>query len=401
MIGFTLTDEQRMLQKTARDFARAEIAPLAKRIRRMAHGEPTWPLLEPMFNKGAALGFTRLLIPEEHGGLGQSCLDACLLLEELGAADVGIAADLFALTSTVPLMLVRGGTPAQKDRLLANFVSDEGFVVAGAQSEANVGGSELMSMEPDPALGPKTHARKVDGGYVLNGTKSAFITNAGVARGYFVIARSDLTLPVSQSLTIFWVPADSQGLTVGPDTELIGWKASHHAQLFLDDVFVPEGHRIGAEGQAGMLFAQLPEMPVCLAACFVGLARAAHDYALDYAKTRISNGKPIIQHQAVALKLADMAVDVQAARLLVWDAAAACADDWMQAATLKGPAAKTFAVDAAIRNAERAVQILGGYGVTTEYDAGAMLNDAWIGYACDFTRDVLRLGMVPFLRGTE
>ncbi|MFM2042980.1 MAG: hypothetical protein RLY86_1556 [Pseudomonadota bacterium] len=401
MIGFTLTEEQLLLQKTARDFARQEIAPVVRRLRHQPQGADTWAAVRPIIAKGAGLGFMRLLLPEVQGGLGGTCLDACLLMEELGAADVGIAADYFSLTACMPLMIVRGGTAEQQARLIPPFVSDSGFIAAGAQSEANVGGSELMSMDPDPKLGPKTTAKRAPGGYSLTGSKSAFITNAGVAEGYFIIARTDPAAPVAQSLTIFWVPADSPGLSHGPNTELIGWKASHHAELYLDSVFVPEENRIGGEGAAGMLFARLPEMPVCLAACFVGLARAAYDYALDYAKTRVSNGKPIIQHQAVALKLADMAVDVQAARLLVWDAAAACETDWMTAAALKGPAAKTAAVDAAIRNAERAVQILGGYGVTTEYDAGAMLTDAWVGYACDFTRDVLRLGMVPFLKGTE
>ncbi len=143
----------------------------------------------------------------------------------------------------------------------------------------------------------------------------------------------------------------------------------------------------------------IPEMPICLAAGFVGLARAAYEYALDYAKTRKSGGKRIIEHQAVALKLADMAVNVQTARLMVWDAAWAVEHDPMAAGTVKGPAAKTHAVDMAIRNAELAVQVLGGYGVASEYDAGRFLQDAWVGYACDFTRDVLRLGMVPFLAG--
>ena len=178
---------------------------------------------------------------------------------------------------------------------------------------------------------------------------------------------------------------------------MIGWRTSRHSEIFLDDVRVPASRLLGAEGMGVPIMSQLPQMPICLAACFVGLARAAYEYALAYAKDRKSGGQPIIQHQAVALKLADMYTELQTARLLVWDAAAAVDTDPMAAGTLRGPAAKTHAVDVAIRNAQRAVEILGGYGITTEYPVGRYLNDAWIGYACDFTRELLRLGMVGFL----
>jgi alkylation response protein AidB-like acyl-CoA dehydrogenase len=138
-------------------------------------------------------------------------------------------------------------------------------------------------------------------------------------------------------------------------------------------------------------------MGTCLAACFVGLAREAYEYALRYARERHSGGRPLIEHQAVALKIADMAVDVHAARLLVWDAARACETDPRAAAVFKSPAAKSAAVDAAINNSRRCVEVLGGYGVTREYQAGRLLNDAMVGYACDFTRDVLRLGITQLL----
>jgi alkylation response protein AidB-like acyl-CoA dehydrogenase len=398
MVNLSLSESQLALQRAARGFADGTIRPAVRALKSVPDAPDRWALVEPVFRAGAALGFTRMLLPAEDGGVGLSCLEACLVMEELAAADIAIAADCFSLTATVPLMLSRGGTPAQRSRLLPRFVADRGFLAAGAQSEPDVGGSELMYQGEDTKIGPRTLARRVEGGYLLNGRKSAFITNAGHAEGFFILARTSLEQPVSRTLSVFFIPAGTPGLSVGRDTELIGWSSSSHAPVYLDDVFVPEEDRIGAEGQAGMLFGMVPEMPACLAACFVGLARAAYDYALDYARNRVSNGRPILEHQSVALKLADMAVEVQSARLMVWDAAHAAAADPMQAACLKGPAAKTFAVDAAIRNAERAVQVLGGYGVARDYDAGAMLADAWVGYSCDFTRDVLRLGMVPFLQ---
>jgi len=392
MIGFDLTPEQAMLQRTARDYAAGHIRPLVERTRRTVPADP-WAVVRPVFETGAALGLTKLFVPEALGGMGGSCLDAVIVLEELGAADVGIASDYFSLTATMPLMLARAGG----ERYLRAFADAPAMVLAGAQSEPNVAGSELMMAGPAPEYGPKLSARRDGDGWVLSGAKSAFVTNAGVADAYLIIARTDAAAPLMTGLSIFWVPAGTPGVRVGHKTPLIGWPLTSHAELVFDDVRLPADALVGTEGGAAMLFAMIPEMPVCLAATFVGLARAAYDYALSYAKERRSMGAPIARHQAVALKLAEMAVEVHAARLLVWDAAAGCATDPMATAMFKAPAAKAKAVDAAIRCAELCVQVLGGYGVTQEYEAGRFLNDAWIGWSCDFTRDVLYLGIAAGL----
>lgn len=397
MIAFTPTPEQTMLQRTARDFAAAHIAPLATRARKEGAPVDSWPWVEPMYAAGVALGLTKVFVPEAMGGLGGSCLDAVILLEELGAADVGVASDYFAANMTMPLMMLRGGTPEQAQTFLGQFTSHPAMVLAGAQSEPNVGGSELMMGGPDPAHGPKLRAHRDGDDYVLTGNKSAFITNALAASHYFIIARTDAAKPVMEGLTIFHIPAGTPGLSLGPRTDLIGWPLSAHAEVRIDGVRLPASARIGQEGGAGMIFASVPEMPVCLAACFIGLARAAYDYALAYARQRRSGGVPLIEHQAVALKLAQMASDLHAARLCVWDAAAACETDPFAAGTFKAPLAKARAVDVAIANASRCVEILGAYGVSREYEAGRYLADAWVGYACDFTRDILHLGVARFL----
>ena len=403
MIGFEPSEEQEMLQRTARDFAAKQIRPLtAKAGAHGTHGShdkdaARWETVRPLVREGAKLGFTSIFIPEQMGGAGGTCLDAVLMLEELGAGDVGIASDYFALTAAIPLMVLRAGTDAQKERFVERFLAADAPVLAGAQSEPNVAGSELMTGGPDPAAGPKLQARREGNGWRLDGRKSAFVTNAGIASDYFVIARTDPDQPAFTGLSIFHLPADTKGFTTGPDTALIGWPFSHHAELIIDDVQLPENALIGPENGAAMVFAQIPEMPVCLAAAFIGLAREAYDYALAYARERKSGGRPIAEHQAVALKLADMAVGIDMARLLVWDAARACETDPMAAAMIKAPAAKTAAVDIAIANAQRCVEILGAYGVAREYQAGRFLNDAWVGYACDFTRDVLRLGIARAL----
>ncbi|MFN3592205.1 MAG: acyl-CoA dehydrogenase family protein, partial [Thermaurantiacus sp.] len=381
-----------------RDFAAGEIAPLVARIRREGEPADPWPLARPLFEAGAGLGFTKIFLAEAAGGMGGSCLDAAILLEELGAADVGVAGDFFALTACMPLLAQRAGGAAA-EHFVAAFAEAPAMLLAGAQSEPDVAGSELMMAGPDPAFGPKLSARKGPDGWVLNGAKSAFITNAGAADAFLIIARTDAAQPVMSGLSIFHVPRDTPGLSVGRRTRLIGWPLSSHAPISFDAVQLPPEALIGSEGGAIMAFASVPEMPVCLAAAFVGLARSARDLALGYAQDRRSMGRPIAQHQAVALKLAEMAVNVETARLHVWRAAALCETDPMQAGMLAAPMAKAVAVDMAIRNAELAVQVLGGYGVTEEYEAARYLKDAWVGWSCDFTRDVIHLGIAQALLG--
>lgn len=398
MIDLSLSDEQRLLRDTAREFAEQEIKPLAERIARdpQLRADP-WPHCRELFAKGVELGYTRLLLPEAVGGSGRRTIDAVLLFEELGAADVSIAGDYFSLPATVPLAIVAGGDARQQSEWLGELAAGPPLLLAGALSEPNVAGSELFQPTSDPRFGIRAHARREGDRYVIRGQKSAFVTNGGIADRYFLLCRTDLDKPAAESISIFYLRADTPGLRFGRRTEMIGWHASHHAELFLDDVVVDASRRIGAEGDGLRLMGALAQMPICLGACFVGLARSAYEYALAYSKQRQSWGLPIGRHQAVALKLADMYADVEAARLLVWDAALAIDTDPMTAGTLKAPLAKTAAVDAAIRNAQRCVEILGGYGITTEYAAGRFLNDAWIGYSCDFTRDMLRLGMASFL----
>ncbi|MDB9375097.1 acyl-CoA dehydrogenase family protein [Nodularia sphaerocarpa] len=398
MIDFSLTPEQQMLQKKSRDFAQQEIKPIAKIIDQSndPHLQP-WDFCQGVFYKGANLGLTSLLLPQEYGGMGKKCVDLVLVQEELGVADVSIASSYFNLNSTMSLFITRAGTEEQRRRILSHVNSSEPHLFSVAESEPNVAGSDMFCITPDPQIGMKTLAQRDGDTYILNGHKSALITNAGIADAYLIIARTSLDQPMAESMSMFYLPADTPGLKFGNKTEMIGWKASHHAEIHLDNVRVSADNLIGEEGQAGALLMLLPEVAIGLAACYVGLARAAYEYALNYAQQRVSWGRPIIEHQAVSLKLAEMMVNTQAARLMVWEAAHTADTDPLLASTVKAPAAKTFAVDMAIKNAQTAVEILGGNGITKDYETGKFLNDAWIGYSCDFTRDILRLGLVKFM----
>jgi acyl-CoA dehydrogenase len=298
------------------------------------------------------------------------------------------------------VILVHGGSEAQRKRWLGAFASEPDHILASASSEPDVAGADSFCPLPDPKIGLRSVALREGDRYVINGSKAAFSTNAGAAKSYFVMARTSLDAPAPVSTSLFIIPADAPGLTVGGRHHLIGWKTAMHAEVFLDNVIVPVENRIGEEGGNNALFFMktLPYLASGLAATYLGLARAAFELAYRYAHERVSWGTPIVNHQAVALKLADMVADLEAARLMVWKLAWAADRGDPQAAGVLSPAAKTFAVDVAIRNAERALKIMGSYGVSEEYDAGRMLNDAWVGDACDGTRDMLRLGIVNALR---
>jgi alkylation response protein AidB-like acyl-CoA dehydrogenase len=399
MIDLSLSSEQRELQQLAGTFASRELAPLARRMDSGEHGAAARADHAAMFAKAAAIGLHALLIAPEFGGTGGSCLDNVVVQEELGAVDVGLAGSL-NLCTCMPVMIAAGAEDEQRERWLTELATAEDHVLAGALNEPDVAGSELFAPLPDPGLGVRTTARRDGDAYVINGTKAAFVSNAAVAKAFMVFARTDRNLGPLQGTSVFYIPADANGLTVGPPTALLGMRTSWHAEVIFDDVRVGAERRIGPEGGGlELMGGAAAPMALGLAAGFVGLARAAHEAALGYARERRSWGRPLNEHQAVALHLADSEIDLRAARLLVWEAALAVDRGDVGAAMRMVPAAKVFAVDAAIRTAERAVKVHGGYGVASEYQVEKLLRDAWTGWSCDFTGDMLRLQVAQALEG--
>ena len=390
MIAFALSDEQRAFQEMAREFAQGELAPLARRLDAGEHDAAAIEAYRAMYRRAVAAGLHALVVDPAHGGAGCSCVDNAIVQEELGAADVGLGGSL-NLIACMPLMIAAGATPQQSAAWLEEFVASDDHILSGALNEPDVAGSELFCPLPDPGLGARTTARRDGDDYVLHGAKAAFVTNAAVAKAFMVFARTDTTVGPMEGTSVFYVPADTPGITVGPPTQLMGMRSSWHAEVVFDDVRVPAQRRMGGEGGGlELMGGAAAPMALGLAAGFVGLARSAHEAAVAYAKERRSWGQPIANHQAVALHLADNDIDVRTARLLVWEAAHAV-DTGDPAAPRKVPAAKAYAVDAAIRVAERAVKVHGGYGVSQEYPVEKLLRDSWAGWSCDFTGDMLRL----------
>src|SRR6201998_4167681 len=301
-----LTDEQRAIQEVCREFAAREIRPIS-----LAADEADVEVPREIWRKAAALGLTSFMLPEEYGGAGMTdCLTSCLVQEELSHGCGGIGT-LITSNGFFAEPLLALGDSQQKRRWLTPLAADDPPFTALATTEPESGSD---------AASTRTRARRVDGGYVLSGQK-AWISNGGIARYYVVFATVE---PGSgyRGVTAFLVCDDDQGLRCGPPIRKMGQRAIPNTELFLDDVFVGEDRRLGARarGSPGLMHT-FDRSRVTLAASATGLARAALEYAVQYAKERVQFGKPIAEHQAVAFRLADMAMRVDAARLLTWRAA--------------------------------------------------------------------------------
>jgi acyl-CoA dehydrogenase len=369
-----LTDEQRDIQQVCRDFAAREIRPIS-----LAVDEADTELPRALWAKAAALGLTSFMLPEAYGGAGMTdCLTGCIVQEELSHGCSGIG-NLVTSNGFFAEPVLALGSEEQKQRWLAPLAGEDPPFTALAITEPQ-SGSDAASI--------RTRAQRVDGGYVLNGQK-AWISNGGVSRFYVIFATVE---PGSghRGITAFIVQDDDEGLRCGPALRKMGQRAIPNCELFLDDLFVADDRRIGAEG-AGFtgLMHTFDRSRVTLAASATGLARAALEYAVAYAKEREQFGKPIGQHQAVAFRLADMALRVDASRLLTWRAARMV--DRGERATTEAAMAKLHASETAMWCTWAAVQTLGGWGYSREYPVEKWMRDAKLEEIEEGTSDIQRL----------
>jgi alkylation response protein AidB-like acyl-CoA dehydrogenase len=371
----TLTDEQRAIQQTCREFAAREIRPISLAV---DEADTVWP--QEVWRKAAAIGLTAYMLPEEYGGAGMTdCLTSCVVQEELSHGCSGIG-NLITSGGFFAEPVLELGSKGQKREWLAPLADSENPPLTALAITEPASGSDAASI--------RTRARRVEGGYVLNGQK-AWISNGGVAELYVVFATVE---PGSgyRGITAFLVRGDDTGLSCGPPMRKMGQRAIPNCELFLDDVFVAQERRLGQEGQgfAGLMHT-FDRSRVTLAASATGLARAALEYAIEYAKQREQFGKPIAQHQAVAFRLADMALRVDAARLLTWRAAAML--DRGERATSEAAMAKLHASETAMWCTWAAVQTLGGWGYSREYPVEKWMRDAKLEEIEEGTSDIQRL----------
>ena len=371
MPEFALSEEQTSLRDLARKFAKSEMLPKAAACDR----EGRFP--EEIMRKAWELGLMNLNIPSEYGGSGLNLVDQCLIVEELAHACAGMTTSIIAnCLALEPIVL--GGTPEQRTRFLSPFCAS--YNLASFALTEPGGGSDAGSL--------KTRARRDGDHYVLDGEK-CFITNAPHANLYTVFATIDPSLR-HKGITAFVVPRSTPGVTPGKDEEKMGHRASSTSTVRFEGARVPVDHRLGAEGDGfSVAMRTLDQTRTPIGALATGIAQAALDYASDYALKRHSFGKPIAEHQAIAIKLANMAQDVRAARLLTWSAAWAI--DHGQRGSLESSIAKCFASDAAMRVADEAIQVFGGYGYMKDYPVEKLLRDAKLTQIYEGANEIQRI----------
>ena len=369
-----LSEEQRSLVALAREFAANEVRP---RGREVDEADVVTPV--DIFHKAAEVGLTDFMLPQELGGGGfTDVFTQCLVQEELCWGDPGIG-NLVCSNGFFADTILALGTPEQRKQWLSPLTGPEAPMTALATTEPG-SGSDASSI--------RTTASRVDGGYLLNGQK-AWISNAGAAQYYIIFAKTDVDAG-SRGVSAFVLDRSTPGMTFGEPMRKMGQRAIVCREVFLSDVLVPESQRIGAEGQGFVGLMQTFDISrVVLGAAAVGAARAAYEYARDYARTRIQFGKPIIEHQAVAFRLADMANRIEAARLLVLRSAMVL--DQGGDATGLAAMAKLTASETAMFCTWGAVQTLGGWGYSREYPVEQWMRDAKLEEIEEGTSDIMRL----------
>jgi alkylation response protein AidB-like acyl-CoA dehydrogenase len=369
-----LSGEQREIQAVCREFAEKEIRPISAAVDE-ADVETPWDV----WYKAAALGLTSFMLPDEYGGGGMTdLLTQCLVQEELSWGCAGIG-NLITSGGFFAKPILELGSEEQKRRWIEPIAAERPPLTALATTEPDAG-SDAASMT--------TTASRSEGGYRLRGQKS-WISNAGVGE-YYVVFATVAPGTRSKGVTAFVLEKGDDGLSFGAPMRKMGQRAIVNAEMFLEDCFVPDDRRLGDEGRGFYgLMHTFDASRVTLAASAVGLARAALDYATGYAKKRVQFGKPIAEHQAVAFRLADMAVKVEAARLLVMRAARKI--DAGEDAPMEAAMAKLYASEAAMWCTWAAVQTLGGWGYSREYPAEKWMRDAKLEEIEEGTSDIQRL----------
>jgi acyl-CoA dehydrogenase len=356
MVDFSLSPDQTSVRDLARKFARTEMAPHA------AECDHTARFPEEIYRKAHEVGLMNLNVPTEYGGSGLGLLDQCLIVEELAYACGGMTTSIIAnCLALEPILL--GGTPEQKQRILAPFCAE--YHLASFCLTEPTGGSDAGAL--------RTRARREGDHYVLEGEK-CFITNAPHASLYTVFATTDPSLR-HKGITAFVVPRSAEGVVPGKDEEKMGHRASSTSTVRFERVRVPAADRLGADGEGFPLAMRtLDQTRTPIGALATGIAQAALDHAAAYSLKRETFGKPISEHQAIQIKLANMAQAVRAARFLTWSAAWTI--DAGGRGTLESSIAKCFASDAALHVADEAIQTFGGYGYMREYPVEKLLRDA-------------------------
>ncbi|PFD51313.1 acyl-CoA dehydrogenase AcdA [Bacillus cereus] len=369
---FKLSEEHEMIRKMVRDFAKNEVAPTA------AERDEEERFDRELFDQMADLGLTGIPWPEEYGGIGSDYLAYVIAIEELSRVCASTGVTLSAHTSLAGWPIFKFGTEEQKQKFLRPMAEGKKIGAYGLTEPGS--GSD--------AGGMKTIAKRDGDHYILNGSK-IFITNGGIADIYVVFALTD---PESKQrgTSAFIVESDTPGFSVGKKESKLGIRSSPTTEIMFEDCRIPVENLLGGEGQGFKVAMQtLDGGRNGIAAQAVGIAQGALDASVEYARERHQFGKPIAAQQGIGFKLADMATDVEAARLLTYQAA------WLESEGLpygkESAMSKVFAGDTAMKVTTEAVQVFGGYGYTKDYPVERYMRDAKITQIYEGTQEIQRL----------
>ncbi|MDM5270315.1 acyl-CoA dehydrogenase AcdA [Bacillus wiedmannii] len=369
---FKLSEEHEMIRKMVRGFAKNEVAPTA------AERDEEERFDRALFDQMAELGLTGIPWPEEYGGIGSDYLAYVIAIEELSRVCASTGVTLSAHTSLAGWPIFKFGTEEQKQKFLRPMA--EGTKIGAYGLTEPSSGSD--------AGGMRTTAKRDGDHYILNGSK-IFITNGGIADIYVVFALTD---PESKQrgTSAFIVESDTPGFSVGKKESKLGIRSSPTTEIMFEDCRIPVENLLGEEGQGFKVAMQtLDGGRNGIAAQAVGIAQGALDASVEYARERHQFGKPIAAQQGIGFKLADMATDVEAARLLTYQAA------WLESEGLpygkESAMSKVFAGDTAMKVTTEAVQVFGGYGYTKDYPVERYMRDAKITQIYEGTQEIQRL----------
>ena len=371
-MSFELTEDQKMMQKVAREFAEKEVAPGA--AERDEHGAFSRPLYDQM----VGLGLSGICFPEKFGGADGDTLSYILSVEELSRADSGVGISLSATVSLCAWPIYAYGTEEQKLKYLKPLAEGEKMGAFGLTEPA--AGTDAASQQTVAVLNGDH--------YVLNGSK-IFITNGGEAETYIIFAMTDKSKGV-KGITAFILEKGMPGFTFGKKEHKMGICSSQTMELIFQDVKVPLANMLGKEGEGFKIaMSTLDGGRIGVAAQALGIAQAAFDAAVKYSKERVQFGKPICANQAIAFMIADMATKIDAARLLVYRAAKL--KDAGKPYSKEAAMAKLYASDIAMEVTTDAVQIFGGYGYSREYPVERLMRDAKITQIYEGTNQAQRM----------
>jgi len=372
-VNFEPTEDQTRIRDAVREFAAAEIAP------HVAAWEKEESFPRAVLERLGELGVMGMMVPEAYGGAGADAISYVFAIEELARVSASTAVIVSVNNSVVCYPIWKFGTEAQKKEILTPLASGRALG-AYALTEPQSGSD---------AANQKTRAAKDGDCYVLNGAKS-WITNAGEAEWYVVMAMTDASAG-THGITAFLVSSKDPGLRIGAAEDKMGLRSSRTSAIFLEELKIPESRRLGAEGEGFRIaMTTLDHSRIGIAAQGIGIAQAAYEAAVEYARTRESFGHKLAEHEAIAFQIADMRVQLEASRALTYRAALLSESPGVRFSK-ESSMAKVYATEAANAIAARAVQIFGGYGYSKEYPVERYYRDARVTTIYEGTSEIQRI----------